>query len=294
MDHIRLKGRLPYPFETIAVAVAFSPRLEAVLSEARQLAGTFQAKLLLIHVGRQTPGKEAILAEMCGHVGIGPEAEILWKKGDPVTALLKTCKENVVDLLVLGALRRESMFRYYLGSVARGLSRRAKCSLLLLTEPKAEGSAFGTIMVDCVDHPKTPPTIETAMYFGRRLGSREMCLVKEVDPAGLAMVMSDDSTDREREAVKEQLLLEAEEAIRQETGSADAGDMQVVNTVLWGRPGFAIRRFAEEKPASLLVINSPDSRYGLIDRIFTHDLEYILEHLPCNILIVHSRSTEKT
>ncbi len=291
MDHNRLKGRLPHPFETIAVGVAFSPRLEAVLSEAHRLARTFQAKLLLIHVGSHTPGKEAILIEMCGHLGIGPEIGIIWKKGDPVTALLKTCKENVVDLLVLGALRREPMFRYYLGSVARDLSRRAKCSLLLLTEPKAEGSAFGTIMVDCVDHPKTSPTIETAFYFGRRMGAREMCLVKEVDPAGLAMVMSDESTDRDREAVKDQLLLEAGEVVRQSIGSADAGTMQVVNTVLWGRPGFTIRKFAWEKQASLLAINSPDSRYGLIDRIFTHDLEYILEHLPCNILIVHSRST---
>ena len=291
MDHNRLKGRLPFPFETIAVAVAFSPRLEAILSEARQLARTFQANLLLIHVGKRTPGKEEILAEMCGHVGIGAEAKVIWQKGDAVSGLLKTCKENVVDLLVLGALRQESMFRYYLGSVARGLSRRAKCSLLLLTEPRTAGSTFGTVMVDCVDHPKTSPTIDTALYFGRSMGAREMCLVREVDPAGLAMAMSDDSTDRERDSVKEQLLLEAEETIRQKTGDADVGSMQVVNSVLWGRPGFAIRKFAEEKPANLLVINSPDSRYGLFDRIFTHDLEYILEHLPCNILIVHSRAT---
>ena len=37
------------------------------------------------------------------------------------------------------------------------------------------------------------------------------------------------------------------------------------------------------------MLNSPDGRYGLIDRIFTHGMEYILEDLPCNMLIVHSR-----
>lgn len=291
MDHNQLKGRQPYPFETIAVAVAFSPRLEALLSEARQLAQTFQANLLLIHVGKRTPGKETILAELCGHVGIGSEAKVIWEKGDPVAGLLRTCKENIVDLLVLGALRQESMFRYYLGSVARRLSRRAKCSLLMLTEPRLDGSTFATVMVDCVDHPKTSATIDTALYFGRGVGTREMWLVKEVDPAGLAMALSDDSTDREREVVKEQLLLDAAETIRQTAGGADAGAMEVANSVLWGRPGFAIRKLAEERSADLLVINSPDSRYGLFDRIFTHDLEYILEHMPCNILIVHSRPT---
>lgn len=52
MDTNRLKGRLPFPFETIAVAVAFSPRLQAILGEARQLAQIFNARLLLIHVGK--------------------------------------------------------------------------------------------------------------------------------------------------------------------------------------------------------------------------------------------------
>jgi nucleotide-binding universal stress UspA family protein len=53
-----------------------------------------------------------------------------------------------------------------------------------------------------------------------------------------------------------------------------------------------VRQYAEQKKADLLVINSPDVRYGIIDRIFTHDMEYILENLPCNVLIVHSRVGE--
>lgn len=290
MDYNRLKGRQPFPFETIAVAVAFSPRLEALLSEARQLADTFKAKLLLIHVGKKTSGKEAVLSEICGKVGIDWEVRIIWRGGDPVSGLLKTCKEHVVDLLMLGALRQETMFRYYLGSVARGLSRRAKCSLLLLTDPRVDGSTFHRIMVDCVDNPKTLPTLDTAFYFGSHMGTREMCIVKEVDPAGLAMALTDDSTTTERDLVKEQLLQEAEESIRATVARCNTGEMEVVNSVLFGRPGFMIRKFAEDHCVNLLVIHSPDSRYGLMDRIFTHDMEYILEHLPSNILIVHSRS----
>ena len=289
MDYNRLKGRPPFPFETIAVAVAFSPRLDALLSEACHLAGKFSAKLVLIHVGRFTPGKKAILLEKCTRAGISRKAEILWRDGDPVTVLLNSCKEYMVDLLVLGALQRESMFRYYLGSVARSLSRKAKCSLLLLTEPKIDGSTFGNIVVCCTENPKTLPTLNTAVYFARQAGSSEIQVVKEVDPAGLAMAMSDDSTTGERDRFREQLARQAEEKIREKISLCNADEMVIVSNVLFGRPGFVIREFAEERGADLLVLNSPDSRYGLMDRIFPHDMEFILEDLPCNILIVHSR-----
>ena len=76
-------------------------------------------------------------------------------------------------------------------------------------------------------------------------------------------------------------------------GSPDDG-RRVERSVLSGRPGFAVRRYAEESGADLLAVNSPDGRYGLIDRIFTHGMEHILEDLPCNILIVHSRPAAET
>ena len=83
------------------------------------------------------------------------------------------------------------------------------------------------------------------------------------------------------------------EAKLQELLAATPRTGPVVETaVLFGRPGFVIREYAEKCRADLLVINSPDGRYRLMDRIFTHDLEYILEHLPCNMLIVHSRLAE--
>lgn len=289
MDYSRLKGRPPFPFETIAVAVAFSPRLEALLAEAARLAGTFHAQLLLIHVGKRTAGKEAVLQEMCGRMGIGAESRMIWQAGDPVSSLLKICKENLVDLLILGALRRENVFRYYLGSVARGMSRRAKCSLLLLIEPTVAGSKFQKIVVGCVEHAKTIHTLNATIYFARQVECREMCVVKEVDQAGLAMAMSDDSTTIESTRVKGQLLLDEEAKLAEMTAGCDTGDVIISRKVLSGRPGFVIRQYAADSNADLLAINSPDSRYGIMDRIFTHDMEHILENLPCNMLIVHSR-----
>ncbi|TKB27479.1 universal stress protein [Desulfopila sp. IMCC35006] len=294
MDHCQLKGRPPFPFETIALVVTFSVSLSPLLSEAKHLADAFKAQLILISIDEQTPDRQTRLHQTCQKTGIGKEVRVIWPGGDPIVSLLGICKENMIDLLVLGALRRETALRYYLGSVARGLSRRAKCSLLLMTEPKIGGSTFGRIVTDCVDHRKTIPTLNTSFYFARLTGCHEMHIVKQVDQTGLAMAMSGDSTTGEQSAVKTQLFNDAEDAIREAIGHCQAGDIEVVKTVLLGRPGFMIRKYAEDCRANLLVINSPDSRYGLIDRIFPHDMEYILKQLPCNVLIVHSRFTNDT
>ncbi|MDP3479575.1 MAG: universal stress protein [Desulfoprunum sp.] len=289
MDYSKLKGRSSYPFQTLAVAVAFSPRLEAVLAEAARLADTFTAQLLLIHVGKRTSGKEAVLQEICGRLGIDRESRMIWQSGEPISCLLRICKDNLVDLLVLGALRRENVLRYYLGSVARGMSRRAKCSLLLLIEPKVSGSSFQEIVVSCVAHPKTLPTLNTAVYFAKQVGSRKIHVVREVDQSGLAMAMSDDSPEGESTQVKDQLFGQEVMALQNLIDSCNPGEIPVNSKVIAGRPGFAIRQYTENSGADLLVINSPDGRYGIIDRIFTHDMEHILERMPCNMLIVHSR-----
>jgi nucleotide-binding universal stress UspA family protein len=290
MDHRKLKGRPPYPFETIGVAVAFSPRLEMVLGEARRLAATFGARLVLIHVGDRTDAKEALLRQTMAKAGLDdPEIPVVWREGDPVSRLLETCKDNTVDLLILGARRRENMLRYYLGSVARGLSRAAKCSLLLLTEPKAAGSDFTKIVVSGVVNPKTIFTMNTAVYMARELGGREMTVVSESDQPGLAMAVAEDSPAGEAFHLKEQFTTEEAAQIHAMVCLCAPGEIKITERVIHGRSGYAIRQYAEHEKADLLVLNSPDSRYGLIDRIFTHGMEYVLEDLPCNMLIVHSR-----
>jgi nucleotide-binding universal stress UspA family protein len=291
MDYQKLKRRPSYPFETIGVALAFSPRLEGVLGEAWKFAQVFDAQLLLMHIGERTRTKEAKLDELMDRLGIDePRVRIIWSEGDPVNTLLELCKLNIVDLLVLGAMRKENMFRFYLGSVARSISRKAKCSVLLLTEPNAEGSTFKKLVVNSVESPKTIHTINTAIYFAEHVCSKDIVVATEVHQPGLAMTMAGNSTAGEASKIKREFT--DDEANRMHaivTRCRKQGDIEITEKIIKGKPGFAIRQFAETKKADLLVINSPDVKYGLIDRIFTHDMEYILEDLPCNVLIVHSR-----
>ncbi len=289
MDFESLKGRPSYPFKKIAAGVAFTPKLEAIISEATLLADNFKAKLVLIHVGTHSPEKEATLMEICANLGIDREVKIIWGNGETVTTLLEICKKQIVDLLVLGARRHENVFRFYMGSVARSLCRQAKCSLLLLTEPKITGSSFKRIVVDCVEHPKTESTLNTAYYFADLVGTTELRTIREIDQKELDKAAAGGKANGDGLKMREKMLLDAELKLRSLTADRVADRPRVQRAVLSGRPGFTVRKYTEECAADLLVIHSPDSQYRLMDRIFTHDLEHILEHLPSNMLIVHTR-----
>lgn len=294
MDYSKLKRRPSYPFETIGVAIAFSPRMEAILAEAKILADAFNAQLLLMHIGDRTRTKESRLDEVMRKLGINEKkTRVIWHEGDPVATLLELCKLNIVDLLIVGAMQKENVLRYYLGSVARKISRKAKCSVLLLTNPAKEGSTFRKIMVNGVENPKTVHTINTAVYFAKHMKAKSITVATEVNQQGLAMAMANESTAGEASKLKKEFSEEELSKVHDiVTNVSQREGIEIAEKQIKGKPGYAIRQYAESKKADLLVINSPDVKYGIIDRIFTHDMEYILEDIPTNVLIVHSRVSE--
>jgi len=101
--------------------------------------------------------------------------------------------------------------------------------------------------------------------------------------------MADNSTANQASLIKNRLSSDQADKVHAMVSLCHPGEIRITEKIIPGRPGYAIRQYAGESQADLLVINSPDVTYGLIDRIFTHDMEYILEDLPCSMLIVHSR-----
>ena len=290
MDLSKLKKRPSYPFETIAVAVSFSPRCLPVLAEAKHLAEVLNAALILMHIGEKTSEKEQYLDELMNKVGIDDSHyRVIWMEGDPVETILKLCKLNMVDLLVLGALEKENVLKFYLGSIARNISRRAKCSVLLLTNPSEQACKYRKIVVSGIENPKTIHTIGTAFYLAKHLKVKDVTIVNEMNVPGLAMAIADDSTAPEAREIKRNLNDEMESNVQSIVEKFDTENINVTNKSIKGKPGYAISKYSKDKKFDLLVINSPDTHLNLLDRIFTHDIEYILAHLPCNLLIVHSR-----
>jgi nucleotide-binding universal stress UspA family protein len=289
-DHQKLKNRPAYPFETIAVALGFSPRLEAVLSEAKRLSDTLRASLLLIHVGTKTATKEERLEKMMKKLGMDTQkVRVIWMEGNPVNTILRLCKLNIVDLLIIGALQKENILEHYLGSVARSISRKAKCSVLLLTKPNLDPSKPKKVIVNGPDSPKTIHTINTALYLSEHYKVNEITVVNEVHLPELVMSATDDQSTSEAKQFKREIVEAKEDHLEELLRKCKKGKVHVELKTIKGKPGYAISKYARDRKADLLIINSPDTNLTLIDRIFTHDMEYILADLPCNVMIIHSR-----
>lgn len=279
-----------FPFKCIAVAVAFSPRIEAIISEAKRLQDIFDSKLLLIHVGKKSLQEVQYLKHLVHRLGIDEaRTEILWREGEPVDEILNVCNEHQVELLVAGALEKESLLKYFMGSVARMLCRRAKCSILMLREPSLHSKPIRHIVVEGSDHPKTMNTIETAVYIAKSCKADRISVIQEEDARKLALIRSPELSDNEAESHKVKISAEESEKLDEIIRCTDCGSVQVNVERLEGKPGFIISKYAREHHADLLMLNSPDMKLGFIDRVFPHDIEYALADLPCDLLIVHAR-----
>jgi nucleotide-binding universal stress UspA family protein len=281
-----------YPFQTIAVAVAFSPRIEAILSETKKLQKIFNAKTVFIHVGTKDLKQEQYLKHLLHRFELDADQnEIIWETGDPVEKILQVCMDKDVDLLVAGALEKESLLKYFMGSVARNLCRKAQCSMLMLREPDIKSKSINRIVVEGSDNPKTVQTIESAIYMAKQYGAHEVYVIQEEDAGKMAIIRSDEISNNEIGEHREKIKQEEKEKLDEILRCAECGDLSVITKRIEGKPGYVISNFAREHNADLLVLNSPDTKLNLIDRMFPHDIEYALADLPCDLLIVQSRNS---
>jgi len=287
----QLKGKLPFPFETVAVAVNFSPRYKSVIREAARLAYLYKSKLILIHIGRLDSKQKHKISDCVLDCHINHENfSIVDQEGPVVPSILSLCKQHVVDLLILGALKKESVIEHYVGSIARKISRNAKCSVLLMPNPKDQPKRYDKIAVSAIDVPQTHLTIAAAVYIANQEKSEVLHVVSEEYIPMFESAYADSSTDVEQDNLKAEFVEQCKSRIRRLLDAIPgASEVNVKKRVIFGKPGHSIHVFANSCKPDLLIVNAPKKHLGILDRLFPHDLEYLLEDLPCNLLIVHSR-----
>lgn len=281
-----------YPFQTIAVAVAFSPRCEAILAEAKKLQEVFRARIVFIHVGKKSLQHEQYLKHLFHRFHLDqPSVRMLWEQGDPVDTILDACRRENADLLVAGALEKESIPKYFIGSVARQLSRKAKCSILMLSEPSIHPVGYKHIVVEGADHPKTAHTIATALAAAKAWNAETVDIIQEMDPNKMALIRSEELKENEASAIRQKMVTEEDAKLQRILDEAGAGGLVINTERIEGKPGYVISKFARDHQADLLVLNSPDRQHNLLDRVFPHDIEFALSDLPCNLMIVQNPET---
>ncbi len=277
------------PFKRLALAITFSPTAAALLYEAGRLRQWLDADLLLIHAGERTAETDAKLTSLLKQSGLPPDTRIAWQPGKPAQAILKACQDHQIDLLLIGALKKEDLVGYYVGTVARSIMRKASCSIYVLTRPSESPRPLKNIVVNAEDSPYIHEALKVGCWMAARQPEGWLHVVRELKLMGLALVSADQCSEEEYSQVQQNLLREEFTTVERLMQSIPHENIKVNIKILSGKSGFELARFAERKEADLLIVGAPPRKFSLFDRVFPHDLEYIFAELPCNLMIVNPR-----
>lgn len=283
------------PFKKLLFGFAFSPSLRANVFEVTRLASFLNASLVFVHVGSKTAEKEEEFNSVLKECPIVPtDIKLLWREGRPINTLISVSVKMNIDLLLLGALKREKMLKFYLGSIARGLTRKASCSVLLMINPSIERIPCKHIVVNGFDSPQTKDTIEAAFEMGQALQSKKITLVEEVSESRVAVSVDDDRSLRKATLRKEKINREEKMRVVDIVKKIPAQKLEGLNWItqsVFGKRGYSIGHYARLARADLLVMNSQE-KGSFLSRFFPRDLEHILAELPTDVLIIQSHKDE--
>lgn len=273
-------------FKKLLIGIAFSPNLKANLFEAIRISNMFGAELVGVHVGDKTAKKEEKLQRLLEEAPkLNTPINTIWQKGKPVDVILDICHKEDINLLILGALQKENLYKYYVGSIAREITRNAPCSVLLLIKPSVERVPCKHIVVNGLKDEKTKDTIKTAFKVGNDLDCKRITIVEEISQTELATKVSDDISLRKATIEKERVKRREDGRVEKILQEIDCKNTTLKIQSIFGRRGYSIGHYAKIKRADLLIMNAP-IKTSLLDRIFPHDIEYILSELPTDLLIV--------
>jgi nucleotide-binding universal stress UspA family protein len=247
---------------------------------------TRDAEQIFVHVGRDSEPTRKRLAEVFaqGNVALDPES-LLVRNGKPDSVILNAARERDVDMIVIGALERDSVVRELIGSTARRVARRARCSVFLLVGPVDEFAPWRNLVASVRYDEASAELLGWLAALAKPSPRARIHVIREYDPYGGVMVEEDarggisaGENPGMRAAEEKFLLANFLEGI-------DMGPVPVTSQCLVGRSGAELLRYSLEVEADLIALTAPDRALGLWDRFFGHPVEAILQRLPCTLLI---------
>lgn len=275
------------------MAVAFSPTALAMIAEANRLASIFSAELILIHVGEKNLESEEKMKEVLQSASLKSSPKIIWRTGTPSKEILKACKDEKIDLLVAGALKKENLMQRYIGTVAREIMRKAECSIYMVNNPSTTPASLKQIVINAEDSPHIRQAISIGCQIAKLENANWVHIVRELKLLGLTLSAKEQCTEQEYNESKQEMMREEIENVERILDTVPHEKMKINIKVVSGKSGFELCKFSLKKQADLLVVGAPPCRFSLFDRVFPHDLEYVFADLPCNLLVVHPTKEEK-
>ncbi|MHB8579513.1 MAG: universal stress protein [Ignavibacteriaceae bacterium] len=276
-----------FPFKKIGLAFTFSPTGLALLIETKRLKELFNSELVLIHSGKRDDEAEQKLNEMIDNSGLDKSVtEIIWGYGNPASAILKAAESANIDLLITGALEKEPVLKYYLGSVARKIMREASSSVLILKSPSEIASDFKKFCVTTDYSQESEAVIKFTYQFALKEKADEFIVLRDIYTPGLSSAEIESGITSKAEEVISIFQKEEEEKLKMFVRELNLKGIPVIVKCLYGREGWAERDFVQNNNIDLFAVNGKTKRFYYFDRIFPSELEFSIKHLPSNLLIL--------
>jgi len=272
----------PSTYKTIAVASTFSPRFEQVLSEAKRIRDRFESKLSLIYIGERNDDTTKKFQSILDRLKLPPDSPVHYGGGDPAEGILSAIAKNDVDLIVAGALEKESALHPFLGNVARRLLREAPCSVLLFTHPELEPKPLRKIVfvANYSNHARE------AFKQTLRLATAESseCLYTIRVYTTFDEVRAATFVDNGDGAARPLTFDEEEAALEKFVLGAGDTEVPIDARCIRGNTGFAASDFVKSVEADLLVVPVHKDENSK-ERLPNH-LAWIADVIPCNLWLV--------
>jgi nucleotide-binding universal stress UspA family protein len=272
----------PSTYKRIAVASTFSPRFEEVLSEARRIGERLGSPLSLIYIGERDAKTTGRFQDIFERLRLPGDSPIFYGQGDPAAGILQAITENGVDLIVAGALEKETVLHPFLGNVARKLLREAPCSVLLFTRPEREPKPLRRIVfvANYSDHAQRAflhtLKLATAESSERLYAVRVYTTFDEVRAATFV--------DDGQGAAPPRTFEEEEKALENFVLAAGETPVPIEARCIRGNTGFAASDFVKAIEADLLVVPVHKNE-GSAERLPNH-LAWISDVIPCNLWLI--------
>jgi nucleotide-binding universal stress UspA family protein len=265
-------------FGKIAVASTFSPRFLPMLAEAKAVAALLDRPLEIIHAGEENQESRDRFAEALAATQIS--APIHWRQAaEPSEAIVQAVRETGIDLLLAGAMDRDSHGRYFLGLVSRVLVHQAPCSMLLFANPSTTPRPFHTIVVAVDFTPACGHALKAALELATRAGATTLHVVRVFTVFAQLQAEPDQFMLGQHKGV-----LDAEEArLVDFVAQFDTGNVPVITRCVEGTTGFAAADFVQSIEADLLVVAAET---GSGHTSFPARMEWLENVIPSNLLIV--------
>jgi nucleotide-binding universal stress UspA family protein len=253
----------------------------AVLAEAGRVSRSLSAPLCLIHAHEFTQEKEERFRSALRDLQLDSGAAIRFEPGEPAEAILKVQREENIDLLVAGAMETQSVHRNFTGDVARELLTRARCDLLLYTEPKENSKPPEGILVVVPDlSERSRHVLCAALDLAERSGGRQITIL---------YVQTTFAEAKEKALGFSNGTLSAEGTLESWVQDQARPDLELDYHLLRGNTGFTACEFIQSSGTDLVVM--PSQMPSLNQPVFAPALDWIIQVIPGNLWVI--RQTEK-